>query len=500
MEPGNSDILLTVEGLHKSYGGLKALDDVAFDVCRSEVHAVVGENGAGKSTLMKVLGGIVDRDAGEIRFKGRSVQFASPRESIAAGIAIIHQELSVLPTLDVTENVFMGRMPSRWGHVRRKVLAEKTRAVLAEVGLDIDPRTIMNALSISHRQLVEIAKALSIDASLIIMDEPNSSLSETETERLFAVIRSLKARGIAVVYVSHKIEEVLAISDRITVLRDGRNVGTVATAQASVDGIIRMMVGRELIREYVPGAPTDEVILSVRGLCGKGFRDVSFGLRRGEVLCFSGLVGAGRSEALRAVFGADRRESGEVIFEGRPVRFASPAEAIRAGFAMVPEDRKKSSLFMGLPIVLNMGIATLPKLRRGVAIDNARLHQTAHGFIRSLSIKLRSVLDAVRSLSGGNQQKTVVARWLATEPKVLILDEPTHGIDVGAKSEIYELIRRLARSGIAIILISSELPEVLAMADRVVVMCEGRVTATLERRDIDEHRILSYAMAALRNP
>jgi ABC-type sugar transport system ATPase subunit len=483
-------------GLHKSYGGLKALDNVGFDIRRGEVHAVVGENGAGKSTLMKVLGGIVKRDAGEISFNGQPAEFSSPRESMAAGISIIHQELSVLPTLDVTENVFMGRMPSRWGHIRRKLLEQKTRTALAEVGLDINPRSIMSTLSISHRQLIEIAKALSIDASLIIMDEPNSSLSETETQRLFEVIRSLKTRGVSVVYVSHKIEEVLTISDRITVLRDGRNVGTVATAEATIEGIIKMMVGRELKREYVPSESAGPIILSVRGLSGQGFNDVSFDLRKGEVLCFSGLVGAGRSEALRAVFGADRREAGEVTFGGRPAYFASPSEAIRAGLAMVPEDRKRSSLFMGLPILLNMGIALLPRLRRGMSIDRARLNQTAQSFIRSLSIKLRSPLDAVRNLSGGNQQKTVLARWLATEPKVLILDEPTHGIDVGAKSEIYELIRRLARTGIAIILISSELPEVMAMADRVVVMCEGRVTAILERKEIDEHRIMSYAMAA----
>jgi ribose transport system ATP-binding protein len=487
------ETLLRVEGLRKHYGGLWALDGVGFDVRPAEVHAVVGENGAGKSTLMKILGGIVRRDAGTTVFRGRTVDFASPHESIAAGIAIIHQELSVLPTLTVMENVFMGRMPSAGGRVRWREMEARTRRLLAEVGLDIDPRLVINRLSLSQRQLVEIAKALSIEASLLIMDEPNSSLSDAETDRLFGVIRSLKTRGVSVVYVSHKIEEVLEISDRITVLRDGRYVGTVDTQSATVDGVIRMMVGRALAREYVPSAEVGPVLMSVRGLKGHGFRDVSFDLRRGEILCFYGLVGSGRSETMRAIFGADRWESGEILFEGRRARFASPSQAIREGVAMVPEDRKKSSLFPGLPIRMNVGMARLPRLRRGLAIDRGRLNETVAGFVRGLSIKLRSADDAVRSLSGGNQQKTVLARWLATEPKLLILDEPTHGIDVGAKSEIYELIRKLARSGMGIALVSSELPEVLAMADRVVVMCEGAVTGTLERREIDEHRIMSYA-------
>ncbi len=493
MGDDGAQTLLRVEGLRKHYGGLWALDGVGFDVRPGEVHAVVGENGAGKSTLMKVLGGIVRRDAGTTVFKGRTVDFATPRESITAGIAVIHQELSVLPTLTVMENVFMGRRPAARGRVLWREMESRSRRLLSEVGLDMDPRLVIGRLSLSQRQLVEIAKALSIDASLIIMDEPNSSLSDAETDRLFGVIRSLKGRGVSVVYVSHKIEEVLEISDRITVLRDGRYVGTVDARSATVDGVIRMMVGRELTREYVSPGGAGPVLMSVRGLTGRGFRGVSFDLRGGEILCFYGLVGSGRSETVRAVFGADPWEAGEIRFAGRPVRFLSPSQAIRAGVAMVPEDRKKSSLFPGLAIRLNMGMARLPQLRRGLAIDRGRLNQTVAGFMRTLSIKLRSPEDPVRSLSGGNQQKTVLARWLATEPRLLILDEPTHGIDVGAKSEIYELIRRLAGSGIAIALVSSELPEVLAMADRVVVMCEGTVTGTLERAEMDEHRIMSYA-------
>ncbi|HVO40675.1 MAG TPA: sugar ABC transporter ATP-binding protein [Spirochaetia bacterium] len=493
-----TDVMLQVQGLSKSFGGLHALRNVSLQVRRGEVHAVVGENGAGKSTLMKILAGIILRDSGRTTFKGVDVSFTSPRESIAAGIAIIHQELSVLPTLNVIENVFMGRMPTRGGRVLWKELETATREALAGVGLDINPRLFMSRLSISQRQLIEIAKALSIRADLIIMDEPNSSLSETETARLFSVIESLKARGVSIVYVSHKIEEVLRIADRITVLRDGAYVGTVDAAAATVDSVIRMMVGRELTREYIPHHAKGDVVLSVHGLSGTGFSDVSFDLRKGEILCFAGLVGAGRSETWRAIFGADRRRSGEVVLDGRAVSFSEPSEAIAAGLAMVPEDRKKLSLFMDQPIWFNIAMAGLPSMKRGVAIDHRRIAEVVRSFVSSLAIKIRSSADPVRNLSGGNQQKTVLARWLALRPKVLILDEPTHGIDVGAKSEIYELIRSLAREGIAVALISSELPEVIAMADRAVVMHEGSVTGILGRSDMEEHRLMAYATGTAR--
>ena len=488
-----AEVVLRVQGLSKSYGGLRALDKVDLEVRAGEVHAVVGENGAGKSTLMKVLGGITARDAGRTELGGSEVAFGSPRESISAGIAIIHQELSVLPTMNVVENLYMGRMPTQGGRVRWKDLLAQSRAALAEVGLEIDPHHLMSELSISQRQLVEIAKALSIRARLIIMDEPNSSLSETESERLFTVISSLKSRGVSVIYVSHKIEEVLRIADRITVLRDGTLVGTVDRADATAVSVIRMMVGRELDRAYVPHEAIGPVVLQVKGLSGGGFSDVSFDLRAGEILCFAGLVGSGRSETWRTIFGAQRRHGGEVILEGKPVTFIAPYQAIAAGFAMVPEDRKKLSLFMDMPIWFNVALAGLPKMKRGLAIDRKRIRETVQSFIGSMAIKLRSAEEPVRNLSGGNQQKTVLARWLALAPKILILDEPTHGIDVGAKSEVYELIRRLARSGIAIALISSELPEVIAMADRAVVMHEGRVTAILDRSRIDEHTIMEHA-------
>ncbi|MEO8410483.1 MAG: sugar ABC transporter ATP-binding protein, partial [Propionivibrio sp.] len=469
------------------------LDDAQISVRPGEVHALVGENGAGKSTFMKILGGIVAADAGQIVFKHRTVSFATPAESIRAGIAIIHQELSVLPHLNIIENVFMGRMATRLGKVQWKLLEEKTRAVLALVGLQIDPYLTMDSLSISQRQLVEIAKALSVDAQLVIMDEPNSSLSDTESQRLFEVIRSLQARSIAILYVSHKIEEVLRISDRITVFKDGQYVGTVDAAQASVDTLIHMMVGRELTRTYQPNPKPGAIALTVEKLSGKGFHDVSFDLRHGEILCFSGLVGAGRSETLRAVFGADPSSAGQIKLDGTPVRFSNPGQAIRRGLAMVPEDRKRLSLFLGLPIKFNISLAQLPRLRLLLGVDHRQIRQLVAEFIRALRIKTQSADDPVASLSGGNQQKTVLARWLATKPKILILDEPTHGIDIGAKAEIYDLIRNLARQGIAIILISSELPEVMAMADRVVVMHEGSVAGILDRAQMSEHEIMAYA-------
>jgi ABC-type sugar transport system ATPase subunit len=494
MEAGNETIL-QVTRISKSYGGLLALDNVSLDVRRGEVHAVVGENGAGKSTLMKILGGIVQRDGGTVTYLDEEVSFASPHESLARGISIIHQELSVLPKLSVVENVYMGRMPSRFGRVLWGDMERGTREMLSNVRLSIDVHSLMSDLPISQRQLIEIAKAVSFDAKVIIMDEPNSSLSETDSKVLFDVIRELKSRGIAIIYVSHKIEEVLEIADRITALRDGKYVGTVEKKDATLDSIIQMMVGRTLHREYVPNRGIGEVILSVEELGSDRFNDVSFTLRRGEILCFSGLIGAGRSEVARAIFGADSFDQGKILLEGQRVAFSSPREALNRGVAMLAEDRKELSLFSGLSIRFNMSIAQLPHLKKAFRVDSTRLERIVREYAKRLDIRLASLDYPVSSLSGGNQQKTVIARWLATRPKVLILDEPTHGVDVGAKSEIYELVRELAADGMGIMLISSELPEVLAMADRVVVMHEGRVTGILDREknELSEERIMAHA-------
>ena len=489
----NGEQILLMEHISKRYGGVQALDDVQFDLNYGEVHALVGENGAGKSTLINVLGGIVPRNDGVITFQDQKVEYDRPSEAQEAGIAIIHQELSLMPDLNVIENIFMGRMESRFGIINWKDLERQTRAAMSLINLNVDPYTTVSDLSISERQMIEIAGALSANANLIVMDEPNASLSETETETLFEVIVALQERGIAIIYVSHKIEEVLRISDRVTVFRDGRYVDTVNSAEVSEQQIVNMMVGRELDRyAYETSTTIGDVLLEVRHLSGKRFHDISFNLHRGEILAFSGLVGAGRSEVLRAVFGAEQYDAGEVIFDGQSVKFDSPKKAIEAGMGMVPEDRKVLSLFMDSKILKNISLAELPFMTSGLVNESAERNMV-NELVEQLDIRFASIDDPVSSLSGGNQQKTVLARWLATNPKVLILDEPTHGVDVGAKSEIYALMRDLAVEGMGIILISSELPEVLAMGQRIVVMHEGRITGIVDHDDSTEESLMAYA-------
>ncbi len=490
--------ILDMRGVSKKFGGLIALDKMDFSIAKGEIHALVGENGAGKSTLIKIFGGVHTCDSGVIRYQGKEVRFSSPAHSMEAGIAIIYQELSALPSLSVIENLYMGAMPGRFGLVNWQDLAARARRDLAAVGLTLDPYTRMDRLSISQRQLVEIAKALSKNASIIVMDEPNSSLSPAESERLFAVIGQLKKNGISVIYISHKLDEVIRIADRITVLRDGRLIGALQRGEADENALIRMMVGRELVRKYIPRQASEEKLLEVKNLTGKGFRNVSFDLRKGEILCFAGLVGAGRSEVMRALIGAEPWRTGNVVYKGREARFASPKEAVKAGVVMLQEDRKRLSLFMGLPIAFNISIGALPFLKKFGVIDTGRVTKVVRGYADVLSIKMASLAHPVKSLSGGNQQKTIIARWLALNPSLLILDEPTHGVDVGAKSEIYNLIRKLADSGMGIILISSELPEVLAMADRVAVMCGGSIQALLPRSEgLSEEKIMRYAAGCI---
>jgi ribose transport system ATP-binding protein len=485
--------VLTITDLTKSYGGVHALTGVSLSVQKGEVHAIIGENGAGKSTLVKIVSGVVPRDGGTIVLDGQEVEFGSPREAIESGISIIHQELSMLPHLNVIENIYMGRMESRAGVVDWSALAEKTRAALRTVEMDIDPFAIVGNLSISERQMVEIAKAVDKQCRILIMDEPNSSLSEHESEILFRIIKKLRGEGMAIVYISHKLEEVLLISDRITALRDGSYVGTVPAADADVDALVTMMVGRNLVRGEARNYVGTETVLEARGLTGRGFEDVSFELRKGEILGFSGLVGAGRSETMQAIFGARPYAAGELLFKGKSIAFRSPREAIEAGIAMLQEDRKKLSLFMDQSIRTNMSMAELPHFARRGVIDQQRLGESVKKYVDSLRIKLNTLAHPVSSLSGGNQQKTIIGRWLATTPEIMILDEPTHGVDIGAKAEIYQMIQRLAEGGMSIILISSELPEIIALCDRVVVMREERVTAILSHEEISEETIMTYA-------
>lgn len=493
---GKDSLILRVEGVSKRFGGVQALDNVDFTLRRGEVHALVGENGAGKSTLMNIIGGVVQRDSGAVIFEGQDINLTSPIEAQELGIAVIHQELSMMPDLNVIENVCMGAMSSRLGWLDWAGMRSCTEQVLEMVGLDVHPRALVRDLDISQRQRVEIAKALSQNARLIIMDEPNSSLSQTETERLFKVIDRLKENNVAVIYVSHKIQEVLRISDRISVLRDGRYIGTLDREEATADRIINMMVGRELQQVAAASESEREIgetLLEVKGLTGRRFHDVSFEVCRGEIVGLAGLVGAGRSETARAIFGAEPQESGEIYLEGDLVKFGSPREAIDNGLAMLPEDRKELSLFMEQPVRFNLSLAHLPRIARMGVVDGRREKQMANTFADSLNIRMAGLEAPVRSLSGGNQQKVVLARWLATKPKLLILDEPTHGVDVGAKAEIYRLIRRLAEEGVGILLISSELPVILAMSDRVVVMHEGRVTGIISCHDATEDKVMACA-------
>lgn len=486
--------VLNIKKVSKRFGGLCALNKVDFELHKGEVHALVGENGAGKSTLMKIFGGVHHRDEGSVRFKGDEVHFSTPSQSMDAGIAIIYQELSTLPSLSVIENLFMGRMPQSYGVISWRKLAAEARSALTRVGLEsIDPYTRMDTLSVAQRQLIEIAKALTKDATVVVMDEPNASLSSGESEKLFAVIDQLKAEQISVIYVSHKLDGVIRVSDRITVLRDGEYVGTIAKAEASEDRLIQMMVGRELKREYVPRIPGNKVVMEVESLSGRGFRDVSFNVREGEILAFSGLMGAGRSETMRALIGSAPIHGGEIRYKGRRVRFRHPKQALKAGIAMLQEDRKILSLFLDLPIYFNMSIGMAPALAKNGIVSDGRMRKVVQKYVEALNIKLASLSHPVKSLSGGNQQKTILGRWLAVNPKVLILDEPSHGVDIGAKSEIYDLIRKLADDGMSVILISSELPEVLSLADRVVVMREGEVQGILDRADgLNEEIIMRY--------
>lgn len=487
------ETILSVRNISKHYGGVHALKDVSVDFAKGEIHAVIGENGAGKSTLMKIVSGIVKKDEGTLVYQGEEVDFANPREAMLSGIAIIHQELSMLPHMNIIENVFMGRMDHRYGIVDWDKLAKETTKALSVVGLSLDPYATVGTLSISARQLIEVAKAIHKKSQIIIMDEPNSSLSESETEVLFSVIKKLQSEGLTIIYISHKLEEVLRIADRITVLRDGLFIDTLAASEATIEQLIQRMVGRNLTRGESRKRTLTEELLRVEKLSAKKFCDVSFTVRKGEIVGFSGLVGSGRSEVARVLFGADKAYSGTITFKGKEVRFKSPKHAISQGIVMLQEDRKGLSLFMNLPIRLNIYIAQLKRLSRSGIIDDRKASAVVDEYIQKLRIKLDTPSHPVNSLSGGNQQKTILARWLATNPELLILDEPTHGVDIGAKAEIYELIRTLADQGMTIILISSEMPEIISLSDRVVVMREGVVKGILDHSEIDEESIMTLA-------
>ncbi len=491
--------ILEMRGITKRFPGVLALNQVDLTVYPGQVLALVGENGAGKSTLMKILSGVHQMDEGEIRIDGKPVRITDPLTSQLMGISIIYQELNVLDNMNIAENIFLGREQRK-----NRVFADKrrmhseARRLLDEVGLNLDTWSMVRDLSTAQKQMIEVAKALSFQSKIIIMDEPTSSLTETETETLFGIVRKLRDKGVAIVFISHKLAEIFAISDEVAVLRDGVSAGRMRTADCTENDIVNAMVGRDVENLFAKEpAEIGGVVLEVRGLSTKGFlQDISFDLHAGEILGFAGLVGAGRSEVMRAVFGIDKRESGEIYVKGKKVRIASPKDALRCRMGFVPEDRKSQGLVLGMNVRQNTTLAALRQVANGAGFLSARLeNEMTDQFVKALEVKTPSNEQRVQNLSGGNQQKVVIAKWLANSPDILILDEPTRGIDVGAKSEIHELMSQLARRGVAIIMISSELPEVLGMSDRIVVMHEGRIKGVLPRGEADQVSIMKMAVS-----
>ncbi len=486
---------LEMVGITKRFPGVLALEGVSFDLYGGEVHALVGENGAGKSTLMKILSGAQAADTGEIHIGGKAVHIASPTAAARLGIGMIYQELCLAPHLTAGENVFLGREPKRAGLVDFHRLHTEAQGYLDRLDAGVSSRQRVADLGIAQQQMVEIAKALSEHAQFLVMDEPTASLSEAEAERLFDIVRALRKDGVGLAYISHRLEEVLEIGDRVTVLRDGRRVAGMPVAEATVTQLVRLMVGREIKQVYPKReAMIGPEVLRVEGLSRPPvLRDVSFSLRRGEVLGLGGLMGAGRTEVARAIFGADPRVAGRVFLEGEEVRIRSPKDAIAAGIALLTEDRKRDGLALGLPLRANITLANLLSVVRGGLLQLGKEREIAREMVERVDVRASSVEQLARNLSGGNQQKVVVAKWLLTEARIFIFDEPTQGIDIAAKAEVYALIEQLARQGAGIILISSYLPELMAISDRILVLCRGRVTGEVSHDDATQERILELA-------
>jgi ribose transport system ATP-binding protein len=485
-----------MQGIRKSFPGVVALDGVHLEVRAGEVHVLLGENGAGKSTLMKILSGALGKDAGEIRLGGESVQITGPRDAHRRGIRIIYQELTLVPHLSVAENIALGREPGRFGLVDRRAQDREARERLGRLGVEIDPRTPVGELGVARQQMVEVAKALEGDPRIIVMDEPTSALTATEIQELFATTARLTAHGVAVVYISHRMEEVTQVGHRVTVLRDGRYVATRRIDEVTVPELVKLMAGRELGEHYPRRrVPPGEEILRAEGLSRAGvLSDVSFDLRRGEILGVAGLMGAGRTELARILAGADRPDRGRIFLRGQPVSMHGPKDAIRRGLALLPEDRKTQGLVLGLSLRANVALPSTPRLSRFGVVDGAAETALAQRQVDDLRIRTPGVAQIVSNLSGGNQQKVVLGKWLAADVDVLLMDEPTRGIDVAAKVEIYELMNRLTAEGKAILMISSELPEVLGMSDRILVLCRGRLAAQLPAQGATQERVLAAAL------
>ena len=491
------DVILTMKGIDKSFPGVHALDHVDLELRKGEVHALMGENGAGKSTLMKVLTGIYHKDSGTITYEGREVEFSNPREAQDAGIVIVHQELNMLGHLTVAQNIFIGREYMKGKLIDDKKMNEEARKLFDQLGIDIDPTETMSRLTVGKQQMCEIAKAISHEAKVIVFDEPSAALTEAEIEELFKIIRDLRNKQMGIIYISHRMDEIKVITDRVTVMRDGGYVGTLITKDCTKDDIINMMVGRVIYEDpktesaVAKDAP---VVLKVEHLnAGRMVKDVSFELRKGEILGFSGLMGAGRTETMRALFGADPKQSGDIYVNGEKIEIRTPQDAVRHGIGYLSEDRKRYGIVVDKSVAENSTMASLENYMKGMFIDKKKENDAAQKYVDLLRTKTPGVDQLVVNLSGGNQQKVVIAKWLVRNCDILIFDEPTRGIDVGAKSEIYQLMNELVEEGKSIIMVSSEMTEILRMSDRIVVMCEGRKTGELGIEEATQERIMHAA-------
>jgi ribose transport system ATP-binding protein len=488
-------VLLSTRNISKSYPGVKALKGIDLDIYGGEVHALVGENGAGKSTLIKVISGAIEPDGGMLVFDGLEYRRMTPLLSTSLGIQIIYQEFNLIPNLSVAENMFMGERFVKRGIVDRRTLLRKAKEILSRIRLDIDPDADITSLSVAHMQLVEIAKAISRDIKLLIMDEPTAPLTNNEVEILFDLIRNLKEQGITVIYITHRLQELFEISDRVTVMRDGALIKTMNTGDATRNELIKLMVGREESAEFPSrvSKPKEEIMLEARNVSGNGVRNISFRVHKGEILGIGGLVGAGRTELVRMLFGADPMEEGSLFIDGRKAHIKNPRQAVGLGMGFVPEDRKLHGTILSFPIQWNVTLTILKELCTGFLRNQNREKECAENQKKILNIKTPNLLQEVSSLSGGNQQKVVLAKWLARNCKILVFDEPTRGIDVGAKLEIYNIMNDLASKGIAIVMISSEMDELLGMADRITVLCEGDQMGDLDRSDFSREKVLQLA-------
>ena len=492
-----SDALLQMNNISKSFPGVKALDGVSFTLNSGSVHALMGENGAGKSTLMKILFGIYERDGGEIFLRGEKINFKSPKDALLGGVAMVHQELSQAQKRTVADNIWLGRYPKSLGFITRdKKMYSDTQKIFDELGIAADPRAILGGLGVAQRQMIEIAKAVSYNAKVIVLDEPTSSLSGVEAEKLFSIIEKLKSRGCGIIYISHKMEEILRICDTVTVMRDGKHINTAPACELDIDKIISLMVGRDMDERYPAKTNTPrDIYLRVENLSSKyqNVKDVSFFAKRGEVLGFAGLDGAGRSELFENIFGISERQSGKIFLDSKEITNKNPREAIKNGFAFLTEERRSTGIFSILDICENTTVSSLKKYRRFFYISEGQRRRDTDRQIRDMRVKTPDRKTKIRSLSGGNQQKVILSRWVLTHPEILILDEPTRGIDVGAKYEIYKIIDKLACDGKCVIVISSELSELLGICDRIYVMSNGKIAGEVDAKNTSQESIMALA-------